>query len=153
RRRHTRFSRDWSSDVCSSDLIVVVLHADTALHAVAHFADVILKAAQGFQLAFVDDHVFTQYTDRTVAVHGAFDDHTAGHRAELGRAEHVTHFRHTQDLLADVAAEHTGQRLLDVFDDLVDDAVVTQVQTFVLDDLARRRVGPDVEAEDHGVGS
>src|SRR5690606_40156793 len=25
RRRHTRFSRDWSSDVCSSDLGVVVL--------------------------------------------------------------------------------------------------------------------------------
>src|SRR5690606_39543911 len=24
RRRHTRFSRDWSSDVCSSDLAVVV---------------------------------------------------------------------------------------------------------------------------------
>src|SRR5690606_39544493 len=24
RRRHTRFSRDWSSDVCSSDLIVLV---------------------------------------------------------------------------------------------------------------------------------
>src|SRR5690606_40533935 len=23
RRRHTRFSRDWSSDVCSSDLIVI----------------------------------------------------------------------------------------------------------------------------------
>src|SRR5690606_41145193 len=25
RRRHTRFSRDWSSDVCSSDLIVGVV--------------------------------------------------------------------------------------------------------------------------------
>src|SRR5690606_40164814 len=25
RRRHTRFSRDWSSDVCSSDLKVVVI--------------------------------------------------------------------------------------------------------------------------------
>src|SRR5690606_41077085 len=25
RRRHTRFSRDWSSDVCSSDLIVAAL--------------------------------------------------------------------------------------------------------------------------------
>src|SRR5690606_39545056 len=24
RRRHTRFSRDWSSDVCSSDLLAVV---------------------------------------------------------------------------------------------------------------------------------
>src|SRR5690606_40151245 len=32
RRRHTRFSRDWSSDVCSSDLHVGadVLHAPTA---------------------------------------------------------------------------------------------------------------------------
>src|SRR5436309_6275883 len=26
RRRHTRFSRDWSSDVCSSDLVVVTAH-------------------------------------------------------------------------------------------------------------------------------
>src|SRR5690606_39827241 len=25
RRRHTRFSRDWSSDVCSSDLVLAVL--------------------------------------------------------------------------------------------------------------------------------
>src|SRR5690606_39456787 len=27
-RRHTRFSRDWSSDVCSSDLLVVALFPD-----------------------------------------------------------------------------------------------------------------------------
>src|SRR5579883_1296969 len=43
RRRHTRFSRDWSSDVCSSDLrlradlhavadLGLVLHADLAGH-------------------------------------------------------------------------------------------------------------------------
>src|SRR5690606_39392145 len=25
RRRHTRFSRDWSSDVCSSDLVLAVI--------------------------------------------------------------------------------------------------------------------------------
>src|SRR5690606_40083022 len=25
RRRHTRFSRDWSSDVCSSDLLVIAV--------------------------------------------------------------------------------------------------------------------------------
>src|SRR5690606_6776073 len=29
RRRHTRFSRDWSSDVCSSDLQVAVAQGDT----------------------------------------------------------------------------------------------------------------------------
>src|SRR5690606_40003354 len=28
RRRHTSFSRDWSSDVCSSDLLIEVTHGD-----------------------------------------------------------------------------------------------------------------------------
>src|SRR5690606_39459916 len=28
RRRHTRFSRDWSSDVCSSDLVPAPGHSD-----------------------------------------------------------------------------------------------------------------------------
>src|SRR5690606_6814628 len=31
RRRHTRFSRDWSSDVCSSDLIVIGTHGRQGL--------------------------------------------------------------------------------------------------------------------------
>src|SRR5690606_34820189 len=34
----------------------------------------------------------------------------------------------------------------------VDDVVVAQVQTFLLDDLARTGVGTHVEAEQHGVG-
>src|SRR5690606_41868341 len=29
RRRHTRFSRDWSSDVCSSDLVEIIAPAHT----------------------------------------------------------------------------------------------------------------------------
>src|SRR5205807_4794661 len=32
RRRHTRLQGDWSSDVCSSDLEMVVIHADTAMN-------------------------------------------------------------------------------------------------------------------------
>src|SRR5690606_39953862 len=28
RRRHTRFSRDWSSDVCSSDLLLSIYHKE-----------------------------------------------------------------------------------------------------------------------------
>src|SRR5690606_40831910 len=32
RRRHTRFSRDWSSDVCSSDLIIRVRELSTRRH-------------------------------------------------------------------------------------------------------------------------
>src|SRR5690606_30565840 len=139
-------------DPVASAHVVVVLHADTALHAVPYFADVILEATQGFQLAFVDDHVFTQYPDRAVAVDRALDDHTTGHRTELRRTEHVTYFGNTEDLLAHIAAKHARQGLLDVFDDLVDHAVVAQIQAFGLDHLARRGIGTDVEAEDHGIG-
>src|SRR5207253_4934710 len=32
RRRHTRWPRDWSSDVCSSDLIRLAADCDMALH-------------------------------------------------------------------------------------------------------------------------
>src|SRR5690606_40825195 len=32
RRRHTRFSRDWSSDVCSSDLKGLVVNQAPSLH-------------------------------------------------------------------------------------------------------------------------
>src|SRR5690606_41100232 len=41
-RRHTRFSRDWSSDVCSSDLIMVMRAAADVVHLLAldvHTAD------------------------------------------------------------------------------------------------------------------
>src|SRR5690554_5688404 len=139
-------------DTVADAHVIVVLHADTALHAVTHFTDVVLEAAQGLQLAFVDDHVLAQYADRTVAVYGTFDDHAASHGTELGRTEHVTHLGHTEDLFAYVTAEHAGQGLLHVLDDLVDHAVVAQIQTFTLDHLARRGIGPHVEAEDHRVG-
>src|SRR6266700_4790993 len=32
RRRHTRFSRDWSSDVCSSDLLDLIENVASGLH-------------------------------------------------------------------------------------------------------------------------
>src|SRR5690606_36029361 len=133
--------------------VVVALHADTALHTVTHFGDVVLEATQRFQLAFEDHHVLAQYADRTVAVDGALDDHAASDSAELRRTEHVTHFRGAQDVLANIAAEHTGERLLDVFDDVVDDVVVAHIEAFGLDDLARTGVSTDVEAEQHGIRS
>src|SRR5690606_40923327 len=45
-RRHTRFSRDWSSDVCSSDLAVSKVSSYTAAReavAVANLADAAAK--------------------------------------------------------------------------------------------------------------
>src|SRR5690606_21064626 len=123
-------------DLVASLDVVVALHADTALHAGTHLGNVILEAAKRVQLAYEDDHVVTQHADRTVAVHHALKDHAARDRTEFRRAEHVAHFGDTQNVLANIAAEHAGQGFLDVLDDVVDHVVVTQIQTFLLDDPA-----------------
>src|SRR5690606_40108167 len=46
-RRHTRFSRDWSSDVCSSDLIFGVLDKAAPGLAVAKQREGVVQAAGG----------------------------------------------------------------------------------------------------------
>src|SRR5690606_23236390 len=127
--------------------VVVALDANTAFHAGTNFGSVVLEAAQGFQLAFKDNDVFTQNTDWTVTVNNTFQNHTTGDCAEFRRTEHVMHFGDTQDIFPNVAAKHTGEGFLDVFDDVVDHVVVTHIQTFLLDDLARTSIGTHVEAE------
>src|SRR5471032_2462261 len=139
-------------DLVASFDVVVALDANTAFHAGTYFGSVILEAAQGFQLAFEDNDVFTQYTDWTVTVNNTFDNHATGDRAKLRRTEHVTYFSGTQDVLANIAAQHTGEGFLDVFDDVVDHVVVTHVQAFLLDDLASASIGTHVEAKQYSVG-
>src|SRR5690606_39379163 len=63
RRRHTRFSRDWSSDVCSSDLALLLV-LDRVQHLVA-----------GVELAGVD------------AEEGQRTDERVGHDLERQRGE------------------------------------------------------------------
>ena len=62
---------------------VVAFNTDTTFHTVANFRHIVLEATQGFQLAFKDHHVVTQYADRLVPVYGTFGHHTASHLAEL----------------------------------------------------------------------
>src|SRR3546814_15479835 len=68
--------------------VVVLLHADTALGAAADLVDVLLEAAQGFQLALEHHGVVAQHADRLVAPDHALHDHAAGHGAELRTAEY-----------------------------------------------------------------
>src|SRR5690606_8773461 len=51
RRRHTRFSRDWSSDVCSSDLAAVPARAPTRAHPWTEVEEVTVRAGDGERLA------------------------------------------------------------------------------------------------------
>src|SRR5690606_40641079 len=82
RRRHTRFSRDWSSDVCSSDLTggtnadqtsAGQMHADTAATGMA----LLCFLGAGYT------HTDGKYRDAV----GAGLAHLVGHQKDNGRSE------------------------------------------------------------------
>src|SRR5690606_39801935 len=66
RRRHTRFSRDWSSDVCSSDLEVIstpkVLTADKQKATVASGSQIPYQSAEGGGVNAVSTTAFIDAT-------------------------------------------------------------------------------------------
>src|SRR5690606_41047707 len=69
RRRHTRFSRDWSSDVCSSDLLIdrVEAELETQLAALPR-ADIARQALAQSRLLRVDalEQAFERSEERRV---------------------------------------------------------------------------------------
>src|SRR5690606_30889870 len=83
---HTRFSRDWSSDVCSSDLVVTVM----VLHHVPRLEPVLAAIAEllddGGHLCVVDlDAEDGTFHDEGMDVHHGFDrDELAGQLADAG---------------------------------------------------------------------
>src|SRR5690606_19803429 len=131
---------------------VVAFNADTTFHTVANFRHVILEATQGFQLAFKDHHVVTQYADRLVTVYGALGHHTAGHLTELRRTEHIAHIGNAHDIFAELRLEHASQGRFHIIDQVIEDAVVAQIQAFLLNQALGCSIRPHVEAEDNGVG-
>src|SRR5690606_41965876 len=101
--------------------VVVLLHANAALGAVAHFVHVLLEAAQRFQLALEDDRVVAQDADRLVPLDHTLHHHAAGDGAELGAAEDVADLGGTDDLLADLHAQQAGSNLLHLVDHVISD--------------------------------
>src|SRR5690606_33110609 len=132
--------------------VVVALHRDATLHAVTHFGDIVLEATQGFQLALKDHHVIAQDANRAITVQRTLDHHTTGHGTELGRAEHVAHFGNAEDFLAFFRRQQTAHGVLHVVDQLIDDRVVTQVDTFALAQALGSGIGTHVEAQQYRAG-
>src|SRR5690606_40926098 len=64
RRRHTRFSRDWSSDVCSSDLTAPGTNGET------HFQNVVRQMYPNAEGQAIDE-TWTAGQTRTYTITGA----------------------------------------------------------------------------------
>src|SRR3984957_20489004 len=135
-------------DLVAGANILIVPHADTALHTRPNLTHVVLKAAQRLERALEDHNVFAQNTNGVIALHNAFRNQASGDNAELAGAEYVAHLRHTQDRLLNLRLQHARQHRLHVVDGFVNDAVVTNLDAGLLDRLTGARISPDVEADD-----
>ena len=85
------------------------------------------------------------------APHEAVEHVAARDRADLRDPEHLADLDHAERAFLLLGREHAGQRRLDLVDRFVNDVVVADVDAVVLGELARRRVGARVEADDHGL--
>src|ERR1044072_154390 len=115
-RRGSRTSRRLAArvplDLVPDAHVVVVLHADTAFGAGAHFVDVVLEATQRLQAALEDHDVVAQHADRIVAADVAVRNDATGHRAELAGAEYLAHLRQAHDLFLDLRRHNAPQHQL-----------------------------------------
>src|SRR5690606_39340527 len=94
--RHTRFSRDWSSDVCSSDLVAELGAVDRVVATGTAAGGVELEAVGlAGQLAAVEaqGEAGLREQQRTIAGLGVFHDEVAAHPTAVhveGRSEEDT---------------------------------------------------------------
>src|SRR5690606_41100456 len=82
RRRHTRFSRDWSSDVCSSDLALLGKSGQAVLRVASALEAIHCYSLVHDDLPAMDDDDLRRGQP---TVHRAFDE-AAAILAEIGRA-------------------------------------------------------------------
>src|SRR6478672_2537790 len=139
-------------DIAFLDVLEVAEH-QTTLEALADLRRVVLLPLQRGQVEVVGDHgTVADHAHLGVATDQAAGDHAARDVADLGRAEDRADLRLAEHRLLELRLEHALEGRLDLLHRLVDDRVVPDLDAFLVGHLRRLALGPDVEADDDGVG-
>src|SRR5690242_3318714 len=136
-----------------TDPDVVVADADTALEALADLGRILLEPAQRVHRQVVGDH---HAVPDQPCLGAAADQATAhdgpGDIADPRYPEDLPDLRGAELDFLELGLEHALERRLDLFDRLVDDRVVADVDALAPGQLTGPFGRPDVEADDHRVG-
>src|SRR5215212_8498762 len=139
-------------DVALLDVLVVA-QDQTALEALADLGGVVLLPLQRGQVEILGhDGAVADQAHLGVAADHSAGDHAAGDVADLRGAEDRADLRLAESLLLELRLEHALERGLDLLDGLVDDRVVAHLDAFLVRQLGRLALRPDVEADDDRVG-
>src|SRR5205807_6205492 len=128
--------------------VIEVLEPDTTLESFADFGCIVLKATKRSDIAFPTDDAISNQTRARIAANNSVDDHATGDRANSGDAEDFAHIGFAENLLFLDLLEHADHRRLNLFFDLVDDRMQTNVDAFLFRQFVGARFGPHVEADD-----
>src|SRR5690606_25983438 len=101
--------------------VVVPLEADTALEPGHHLADVVLEAAQGCDLARVDDDTVPQQPGAGATADETLEDVRTGDGTQTRYTEHGSHLGSAEHLLQLLGGELAHQELFQLVDELEDD--------------------------------
>jgi hypothetical protein len=99
----------------------------------------------------VDPRALAEDPDVRAAADDTARDHASRDRAEARHLEERPYLDFAEDRLRLHRAQHPDERLLDLLGELVDHAVLADLDPLPLGQLPRLARGADVEADDHGV--
>src|SRR6266852_2815134 len=133
--------------------VVIVLDVDTALHAVTHFAGIILEPLERPDLALVNLDTIAHEPDFRITFDGAIQHGTARHGADLRHAEGVTHFGAALVSFLDEGFKQAGHGFLDLILEFVNDRVQADINFLLLRQLLRFAFRTHIEPDNDRVGS
>src|SRR5215469_177374 len=133
--------------------VTVVGDADSALHAVAHFAGIILEAPQGCDFTLKDNHIVAQQSNFGVALDDAIEHVASGDGPHLGNAEGLANLGASLIGFLDQRLKKTRHCTLHLVLQLVNDRVQTDVDLLLLREFLRLALWTYVEADDDRVRS
>src|SRR6266542_5893385 len=145
------FRRKCFDDVAGLDALDS-LHADTALEALQHLTHIILEALERAQGVLPEDGVAPLDAHPRGADDLPLDHRAPEDRPHLGDGEELLDLGPAVHGFPNFRGEHAAEGRLDVVEDVVDDAVVPEVDAIGLGLARRLGLGLDVEAEHDGIG-
>ena len=110
------------------------------------------EATQGGNGTLPDNRAVAEETNLRPAGDDAGLHHATSDGTLLGNPEDLADFGFAGDHFFELGIKHADHRLLDIFEQLVDDLVRADLDFFLLGQLAGLAVRTDVEAEDRRVG-
>ncbi len=131
---------------------MVAVDLDTTFVALGDITRIIFEAFEAADLAFVDLDIVAVESDQAVASEFAFGDVATCDLSDFGDSKDAADLGLSDGFFLDGGSELFFHRGFDIVEQVVDHAVDTDLDAFVLCEFLCFCVGSDLEADDHGVG-